>query len=281
MSIVASASRRIHQQVSGVTRVSSFAINTRASRRGFQRGFRRPLEEPIPKRVRRRPSQQARQVDNHPVDTHIVVRRHQRWALRPINRLVKRPSAMTRALSLGVPNPNVSEFVAFVVPLGTPRRGGTVGSASAHAEALNCHVSRGQNYIDGVSVFTLWSQLNEVLVGEGFPKRVAFVQNLFVERKGKFTGGFFVTAEVVVFLGGFPPRDDGWLDGLWWRGWRWEWGDEIGDYCLLGRFEVTVPNEVDWDFARKKRAIMVVKKLSRILHQLIQPPWSQRDVEDW
>lgn len=55
-----------------------------------------------------------------------------------------------------------------------------------------------------------------MLVGEGFPKRVAFVQNLFVERKGEFTGGFFVAAEVVVFLGGFPPRGDGWLGGLWW-----------------------------------------------------------------
>ena len=29
-------------------------------------------------------------------------------------------------------------------------------------------------------------------------------------------GGFVVTAEVIVFLGGFPPHGDGWLGGLWW-----------------------------------------------------------------
>jgi len=43
---------------------------------------------------------------------------------------------------------------------------------------------------------------------------------------------------------------------------------------------VTVPDEVDRDFAREKRAIVVMKKLSRVLHQLIQPPCSQGDVED-
>lgn len=43
---------------------------------------------------------------------------------------------------------------------------------------------------------------------------------------------------------------------------------------------MTVPNEVDGDFAREKGAIVVMKKLRRVLHQLIQPPCSQRDVED-
>jgi len=156
MRIVASASRRIHQQVPSVTRVSPFAVNPRARRRGFQRRLRGALEEPIPKRVRGGSSQQACQVDHHSIKAHIVVRRHQRRALRPINWLVKRPSALTRALSLGVSNPKVSEFVALAVPLGMAHGGGgTVGPASAHAEALNRHVSGGQNDIDGVSVFTL------------------------------------------------------------------------------------------------------------------------------
>ncbi|RDX82970.1 hypothetical protein CR513_36176, partial [Mucuna pruriens] len=139
----ACASRRVHEQVSSVTGVSPFAINPRARRRSFERRLRGPLEEPISKWVRDGPSQEASQADNHSVKAHVVVRCNQRWALRPVNWLVKWPRALTRALGLGVSDPNVSELVVLALPPDVAHRRGTVGPASARAETFNCHVGGG------------------------------------------------------------------------------------------------------------------------------------------
>ena len=48
----------------------------------------------------------------------------------------------------------------------------------------------------------------------------------------------------------------------------------------MGWFELTVPYEVDGDFAREKRAIVVVKQLRLVLNQLIQPPSCKREMQD-
>ena len=49
-------------------------------------------------------------------------------------------------------------------------------------------------------------------------------------------------ASFVVFVGGFPPRGNGWLGGDGFG--RGERGDEISNDGFLRRFEFTVPNEV-------------------------------------
>ncbi|KAK3014573.1 hypothetical protein RJ639_008905 [Escallonia herrerae] len=103
----------VYQQVSGIARVRPFPVNTRTSRCSLQLCTGRSLIVAISKWVRGSPGQQASQVDDHAVKAHVVVRRHQRWALWAVYGLVEGPGAVTRALGLRVTNPDVGKPVVL------------------------------------------------------------------------------------------------------------------------------------------------------------------------
>ncbi|PON50337.1 hypothetical protein TorRG33x02_314670 [Trema orientale] len=141
MRIIASSSRGVHKQVPSITRVGPLSVHPRASRRGLERRLSRALEVAVAEGVGHGPSQKASQVDDHSVQAHVVVGRHQGRGLGPVNGLVEGPGALARALGLGVSDPDVSELVVLALDVSAFGGGGrAVGPALAHAEPFDCDV---------------------------------------------------------------------------------------------------------------------------------------------
>uniref|UniRef100_A0A6N2LP05 Uncharacterized protein n=1 Tax=Salix viminalis TaxID=40686 RepID=A0A6N2LP05_SALVM len=89
MSIIASASCRVHQQIPGITRIRTLGIDPRTGRCSLKS-----------------PSQETSQIDYHAIKANIIVGCHHWGVLWAINWLVEWPRTLTGALSLGVTNPN-------------------------------------------------------------------------------------------------------------------------------------------------------------------------------
>ncbi|KAK3014572.1 hypothetical protein RJ639_008904 [Escallonia herrerae] len=156
MRIVTSTSHGVHQQVPSIARVGSSAIDPRTG--GYSLKWRTgcALVVAISERVRGRCRQKAGQVYDHAVEAHVVVGRHQRWALWAVDGLVERPGALTRALGLRVANPDVCEL-GILAPdafdLGTRCR--SMGATPARAKTINRYVGSRKYNVDGVSLITL------------------------------------------------------------------------------------------------------------------------------
>nr|GMD94021.1 hypothetical protein EUGRSUZ_F00363 [Ipomoea batatas] len=251
MCIVACTRCRVGQQVTGVTRISSFAINSWTSGGGLKRRAGLSLVVSVSKGVCSGSGEQAGQVNHHSVQTDVVVRRNQRWALRAVNGLVEGPGAVSWALSFRVSDPDIGKLVVLPLDAGSF---GTVGSAAVHTESGDGDIGGCQHYIDSVLDLPLRGKANELLLSQRFPERVALVKDLLVQVEGK---RFLGISERVVLLGGFPPGSDGRLAFLR----AGERSDEVGDYCSLGRLEFAIPDQVDRDFAGEQLAFVVLQKL--------------------
>lgn len=136
--IIARSGGLIHQNPTRITRVRPASKCPGTRRHRFQRRRRRPLKIPVVKRIRHRSGQHRRQVYYQPVYSDVAVRRRQRRRLRPVNRLVKRPRALTRTLCFRVPDPNISNPTRFP-GFGSGR---PVWPTSARAETVNGDVFR-------------------------------------------------------------------------------------------------------------------------------------------
>ncbi|RDX60926.1 hypothetical protein CR513_60891, partial [Mucuna pruriens] len=147
--VVASPRRFIHQNVTRVTRICPFSEYSGARRHRLQRRHRRPLVVPIPERVRHRSGQHRRQSDYHSVHPDVAVRRNQRRSLRAVHRLVEWPRALPGTLRDRVTHPRERNPITL-----DPTR--PMGSTSAHAEILHCHVSRSEHHVDVVSAGCCW-----------------------------------------------------------------------------------------------------------------------------
>ncbi|RWW88377.1 hypothetical protein BHE74_00002753 [Ensete ventricosum] len=126
--VVAGPGDRVHEQVTGMARVSPLPVHPGARRSRLQRRLRRPLEEAVVKRVGDDAGQHACQVDHHGVDPDVAVGRLQRLRLRPVRGLVEGPRALSRALGRRIGHPDVDS-------VGLPD--GTVAASPAHAETLD------------------------------------------------------------------------------------------------------------------------------------------------
>lgn len=136
-----------------------------------------------------------------------------------------------------------------------------MGAAPAGAEAFDCHVSGGEDDVDGVPLAALRCQPYDVLTCEGLAKGVGVVGELGAEGDGE--GGvrrFLGIGEAVVLVDVLPPRGDGGLVGDLGGS---QGGDEVGDDSALGGLEFAVPDEVDGDFAREEGALVVLEELIR------------------
>ncbi|KAF3788993.1 EXORDIUM protein [Nymphaea thermarum] len=79
----------------------------------------------------------AGNVDDHSIDTHITIWCHQQPGLQPMQRVVKWPGTLSRALALGITNPNICESFS-----NRQQGSGVMEAAAAHAESLDCDVLR-------------------------------------------------------------------------------------------------------------------------------------------
>lgn len=124
----------IHQQLSGVARVSPLPIDPSARRADLHRRPGVPLEVAVPERVGDRAGQQRGNVYDHAISPNVGVRGHEGRPLRPVHRLVERPCALAGALACRIPHPDVGGRA------GAGER--AMRTAGAHAEALHRHVLR-------------------------------------------------------------------------------------------------------------------------------------------
>jgi len=77
---------------------------------------------------------------------------------------VEWPRALPRALAFRVTHPYVRELVSL--PVHARPHGGTVSPAPTGAEPFHCHVSGGENHVDGVSLGALGCELLDLIGGE-------------------------------------------------------------------------------------------------------------------
>ncbi|GER55655.1 flagellar L-ring protein [Striga asiatica] len=211
-----------------IARVGPFPVNSRAGSCGFQRGLGGALIVAIPEGIGGGAREKPTQAHDYSVEAHVVVGRHQWWALWAVIGLVERPAAVPGALGLRVAHPYVGELG---ITLGAGDSAGTVGPAAVEAEAVD-----GDNDIDGVRVVTPGCQLDDVFVGEGLTEGVVFVKDLPAEAEGERVGS---SGEVVVLLHRLPPRADGLL--------------------VSGRSRDG--DEIDGDFAAEEGALVVAEEL--------------------
>lgn len=106
--IIARARILIRKHLTRITRVSTRPENPGTCRNRFQWGGCGSLKVPVIVWVSNGTSDYCSQVNYHPVNPNVPVRRHQRRRLRAVHGLMKRPRALTRTLSLRVPHPSVS-----------------------------------------------------------------------------------------------------------------------------------------------------------------------------
>ncbi|KAJ6412816.1 hypothetical protein OIU84_005795 [Salix udensis] len=139
MSIIASASCRVHQQIPGITRIRTLGIDPRTGRCSLKRCLLWTLEIAIFKRVCCSPSQETSQVDYHAIKANIIVGCHHWGVLWAINWLVEWPRTLTGALSLGVTNPNVGKFRSLTIDfLSAHRR--PMGTTCTRAKPFNSNI---------------------------------------------------------------------------------------------------------------------------------------------
>ncbi|CAA7395129.1 unnamed protein product [Spirodela intermedia] len=144
------ASRCSTGRSSGPTSPGGGTSGRRLRRRCSCRRWRDPSTpcrgspEPAGEWVRHSSRHQRRQVDHHPVNSHVAVGRHQRRRLRAVDGLVEGPGTLARALSFRVADPDVGKSGPAILPRWQRRR--PVRPAPAHAEPFHRNISGGEHH---------------------------------------------------------------------------------------------------------------------------------------